>query len=206
MKKLFLLLLTTCSMQSFAQNHLHVKSGRTFSTFLFRNSEDAKDETLKHVSNPFLGVSYDVNLGKYHVIRTEAGYRQSGARAELNNQKVSWTLNYMDLNVAYLFKVLDLEKVKLYQGVSPAVAFMTGGEQFIGTNYFDLKETESIKTLDYGINFLLNAKIKIIENVYLTLEYRYGMGLRQIEANSTGSSQVSRNRYHGAITGIAIPF
>jgi hypothetical protein len=206
MKKilLFLLLSGLCS-RGFAQNHFHVKSGKTFSTFLFRNSENTKDESLDYITNNFLGLSYDFNLGKLHVLRPEVSYREGGARSEWNNRRLFWKLNYIDINFAYQIKVLDFEKIKIYQGIAPGVGFLLSGEQYIGNDYFDVKKTGSLRKMDYGVNFMANAKIKVIENVYLTVEYRYGLGIRQIESNRNQSSQVSRNRFHAAIFGVAVP-
>jgi hypothetical protein len=207
MKKITLIsLLLFSALGAYSQHHLHVKSGKTFSTFLFRNSENTKDETLNHIANNFIGMSYDMNLGKLHVFRPEVAYREAGARSALNNQKLSWNLNYIDVNVAYMLKILDLEKIKLYQGVAPGVGILLSGEQFIGQDYYDLKEEKALKTLDYGINFMLNSKIRILENVFLSVEYRYGLGIRQIEANPSATSQISRNRFHAALFGLAFAF
>lgn len=203
-------LLTACFclflLSSQAQNQLHVKSGKTFSTFMFRNSEKTKDETLNHITNNFFGMSYDMHFGKLQVLRPEVSYREAGARSILNSQKLSWKLNYLDINMAYMLKILDFEKIKLYQGVAPGMAVLLAGEQFIGQEYHDLKAEKSIKNIDYGVNFILTSKIKVLENVFLTLEYRYGLGIYQIETNKNQSAQTSRNRFHGVIFGLALPF
>lgn len=190
---------------SVAQNHFQVKSGKTFSTFLFRDSDKNKDETLNYITNNFLGMSYDFNLGKLHVLRPEVSYREGGARSVWNNRRLFWKLNYLDVNFAYFIKVLDFEKIKIYQGVAPGLGFLMSGEQYIGNDYFDVKATGALRKFDFGVNFMANAKIKVIENVFLTIEYRYGLGIRQIESNSAQTTQVSRNRFHAAIFGIAIP-
>lgn len=204
-KNLLLLCAFFLAFSSMAQNHFQVKSGKTFSTFLFRDSDKNKDETLNYITNNFLGLSYDFNLGKLHVLRPEVSYREGGARSQWNNRRLFWKLNYLDVNFAYLIKVLDFEKIKIYQGVAPGLGFLMSGEQYIGDDYFDVKESGTLRKLDFGVNFMANAKIKVIENVFLTIEYRYGLGIRQIETNAAQTSQVSRNRFHAAIFGVAIP-
>ncbi len=184
MKQIFTAILCLIYLSSNAQNQLHVKSGKTFSTFMFRNSEKTKDETLNHITNNFFGMSYDMHFGKLQVLRPEVSYREAGDRSVLNSQKLSWKLNYLDINMAYMLKILDFEKIKLYQGVAPGVGILLAGEQFIGQEYHDLKAEKSIKTLDYGVNFILTSKIKILENVFLSIEYRYGLGINQIETNN----------------------
>jgi hypothetical protein len=206
MKHLIPILLCLLYLNTHAQNQLHVKSGKTFSTFLFRNSEKTKDESLNHITNNFFGMSYDMHFGKLQVLRPEVSYREAGARSVLNSQKLSWKLNYIDINLAYMLKILDFEKIKLYQGVAPGVGLLLAGEQFIGQEYHDLKAEKSIKTIDYGVNFILTSKVKILENVFLSIEYRYGLGINQIETNNNQSTQTSRNRFHGVIFGLALPF
>jgi hypothetical protein len=206
MKQVFAAILCLIYLSTSAQNQLHVKSGKTFSTFMFRNSEKTKDETLNHITNNFFGMSYDMHFGKLQVLRPEVSYREAGARSVLNSQKLSWKLNYLDINMAYMLKILDFEKIKLYQGVAPGVGILLAGEQFIGQEYHDLKAEKSIKTLDYGVNFILTGKVKIFENVFLSIEYRYGLGINQIETNNNQSTQTSRNRFHGVFFGLALPF
>jgi hypothetical protein len=190
---------------SMAQNHFQVKSGKTFSTFLFRDSDKNKDETLDYITNNFLGLSYDFNLGNLHVLRPEVSYREGGARSVWNNRRLFWKLNYLDVNFAYMIKVLDFEKIKVYQGVAPGIGFLMSGEQYIGNDYFDVKASGSLRNLDFGVNFMANGKMKVFENVFLTIEYRYGLGIRQIESNKAQTAQVSRNRFHAAIFGLAVP-
>lgn len=187
-----------------AQNQLHVKGGKTFSTFLFRNSENNKDESLRHISTTYLGVSYDILLAEKHLIRPELAYKQAGARSDINNIPLRWELNYLDLNVSYSYLTYEGEKVQLYQGLGPSMGILMGGEQQLGDKVYDVVETESLKRFDLGINFMAHAKFLISENLYLSLEYRYGLGLWQIESNvNQTEEQTARNRYHGAIVGLS---
>ena len=78
MKKIACIILsiwTWSAMNAQNENHLHLKTGKTFSTFLFKDSEGGKEKSLNHISGNYFGISYDAHLGKRNVIRTEFGFR-----------------------------------------------------------------------------------------------------------------------------------
>ena len=205
MKNFILLffLLSFCSIQ--AQNLFQLKTGRTFSTFSYRDSENSKDETLQYNTNPLFGFSYETSLGKLHIIRPELIYREAGAHSIFNQQKINWNLKYLDLNAAYLLKIVELEKLLVFQGIAGSVGYLLDGEQSIGTQYFNLKNEKRLKTIDLGVQFLAGTKIKVFENCFINIEYRYGLGIHQIENNQNQTQQSSRNRYHGIVSGICFP-
>lgn len=207
MKKFIPIILAICSVTiAHAQSQMHVKAGKVFSTFLFRNSDNNRDETLKYVANNYLGISYDIAVGQRHLFRPEIAYREAGARSQINNLKLSWDLKYFDFNFSYLFKTYGNQKFSLYQGFGPSFGYLLAGEQYTGLNYVDLKENKSLKTTDFGLNFIANAKLRIIDSLYLSVEYRYGLGLQQIEKDANKPSQVTRNRYHGVLLGLSFKF
>lgn len=186
------------------QHQLHIKGGPTFSTFLFKNSESDRDESLKHINTSYFGVSYDLLFGDKHLVRPEIAYRSSGARSDLNNIPLRWELNYLDINVSYSFQLYAWEKVQLYMGLGPSMGILMGGEQQIGDRVYDVVEEESLKRIDFGFNFMGHSKFLISENLFLTLEYRYGLGVLQVESNvNQPEEQTSRNRYHAILAGLA---
>lgn len=203
-KAIAILVFIAATTSTIGQNQLHVKGGPTFSTFLFRNSESDRDESLKHLNTSYFGVSYDMLFGEKHLIRPEIAYKQAGARSDLNNIPLRWELNYLDINVSYSFQLYAWEKVQLYMGLGPAMSILMGGEQQIGDRVYDVVEEESLKRIDFGVNFMAHSKFLISENLYLTLEYRYGLGILQIESNvDQPDEQTSRNRYHAVLAGLA---
>lgn len=204
MKKSLVFLVVLLSGSALAQNQLQVKAGQTFSTFLFRDSQDDKDESLKHISTNVLGLSYDMLFGEKHLVRPELIYRSAGARSDINNIPLRWELHYLDLNVSYSYQIYGGEKFQLYQGVGPSMGILMGGEQQMGQFVYDVVETESLKRIDLGVNFMAHAKFMLTDDLFLSLEYRYGLGLGQIESNvNQTTEQISRNRYHGAIVGLS---
>lgn len=185
------------------QNHLHIKSGKTFSTFLFKDSESAKETNLNHISGNYFGISFDTQIGKRSVIRPELGFREAGARSILNETKIQWNFGYLDLGGVYLFNLLAKDKINVYAGVGINLGFMLIGEQSVGNTYFNVKKERAIKTLDFATQYLAGAKIKVAENIHVTLEYRYQLGLLNIETDAQNPDQITHNRMHGIIAGLS---
>lgn len=185
------------------QNHLHLKSGKTFSTFLFKDSESNKEKNLNHLSGNYFGVSYDAHLGKRSVIRPELGFREAGASTLINETKIQWNFSYLDMGGAYIFNLVAKEKTQVYAGAGINLGFLLMGEQSVGNAYFDVKKERAIKTLDLATQYLAGTKIKVSENIYVSLEYRYQLGLLNIETDGQNPDQVSRNRMHGIVAGLS---
>lgn len=204
MKKTVLILITLFFMVGTkAQNHIHLKSGKAFTSFLFKDSESLKEKDLTHTFNNYFGISYENYLSERSILRAELGFREGGAKAIIDEIKYEWNFNYLDLNLGYLFKFLGNERYGLHLGASPYLGFLLAGEQSIGETYFDVKKERAIKTVDFGLNFLTNAQFKVAENIYVTLEYRYSLGLLNIETDGTNPEQETRNRGHFILAGLS---
>ena len=204
MKKTLLTLITlSLSFAAIAQHHLHLKSGFSFTSFVFKDSKSLKTKDLNHVFNNYTAISYDSHLAKRHILRAELGFRQAGAKAILDQTKYEWKFNYLDLNVAYLFKFLGNEKYSLNIGTGPYLGFLINGEQSIGETYYNVKKERAINTVDLGLTFLTNAEFKVAENISVTLEYRYGLGLLNIENDKINPSQSTKNTSHYVLAGLS---
>ncbi len=204
MKKIILTLITLSFwVFASAQSHLHLKSGKSFSSFLFKDSESFKEKDLDYAFNNYFAISYDNYLSERNILRAEFGLREAGAKAIIDEVKYEWNFNYLDLQVAYLFKYLGNEKYGLHVGAAPYLGFLLTGEQSVGQTYYNVKKERAIKTVDFGVNFLTNAQFRVAENIYVTLEYRYGLGLLNIETDGDNPDQVTRNRSHFVLAGLS---
>ena len=204
MKKILLSLFAiSITWAAISQNHLHLKSGKSFTSFMFKDSEGVKDKNLNYVFNNYFGISYDKYLNDRNIIRGEFAFREAGAQAIIDEVKYEWNFNYLDLNVAYLFKYLGNDRFGLHIGAAPTLGFLLTGEQSIGQQYFDVKKERAIKTVDFGINFLTNAQFKVADKISVLLEYRYGLGLLNIETDGNNPDQVTQNRSHFILAGLS---
>lgn len=178
---------------------IHVLGGKTYASFLYRNSEAQKDDYLSFTGLNSYGLNFNFSSDK-HVLRPELMFRQAGATSESESLPVSWRMNYFDVNFAYLYKAIETSNFEVSPGIALGAGYMLNGEQFVGETRYDIANNEALKRFDYGFQGIANFKAKISYNFHVSLEYRFGMGISQIENDIT--AQQSRNIYHSALLGL----
>ena len=178
---------------------LRLVGGKNLSSFIYRDDANQKDEQLQYNLLNAFGVSLNLEGGK-HQLRPELMFRQAGARSSYENLSLSWELNYLNLSVAYLYEVARLGMFSLSPGVGVNGAFLLSGDQYIGEQRLSVIEEESIRRLYKGAQGIANARAFVTDNITLSLEYRFGIGVTQIENDI--NDQMTRNIYHGVLFGI----
>lgn len=162
------------------ETSINLIGGARFSNFIFHNSEGVKSDNLSYRLNTALGVNLAVNINK-NIIRPELMFHQAGAKSKLSGTSFDWKLNYLALNVGYLYSVVDTGILSLQPGLAFGVNYMVSGEQIIGNNRYNIIKEESLGRLDLEVMGLLNAKIQVTPLFSIGAEYRFGYGLLQIE-------------------------
>jgi hypothetical protein len=180
---------------------INLVGGRNFSTFSFKNSEGSKDQKLNYVGLNTFGVNFNLTAGR-HILRPELSFRQAGAKSDYEGIPLSWKMNYLDVNLAYLVNVLNSERFVVAPGVGLGAGYMLNGEQYIGSTRYSITDTKALKPFDFGFQGLAHFRANITDNLSLSLEYRFGMGITQIE--NADNAQKSRNIYQAALLGIGI--
>jgi hypothetical protein len=200
---LFLISLSFISGHSFSQT-LDLKGfslvgGKNYTTFLFHDSEGNKDKTLDVVSLHSFGINASLTKGK-STLRPELLFRQAGAKSDANGLPLSWKMNYIDLNVGYLFSLLTSERFAISPGLAVGCGYMLNGEQYIGDMRYSLIDTKALSRFDFTAQAMSNFKLQLSEAINLSLEYRVGLGINQIEKDLT--AQKTRNVFQSALLGI----
>lgn len=206
MNKIFTVLALILSFSaSFAQNmqltDINLVGGRNFSTFIFKDSGGNKDKMLDYEALSTFGINFNLTAGR-HILRPELSFRQAGAKSDYDGIALSWKMNYFDVNLAYLYNVLNSERFVVAPGIGLGAGYMLSGEQYIGSTRYSITDNKSLKPFDFGFQGLAHFRANITDNLAVSLEYRFGMGITQIENDM--NSQKSRNLYHGALLGIGI--
>ncbi|HLV41376.1 MAG TPA: outer membrane beta-barrel protein [Brumimicrobium sp.] len=182
--------------QSFGLNAVNLVGGKQFSTFAFKNSDDEKDKTLKYQMYNAFGVNAELKSDR-HIIRPELMFRQAGARTTFNDVQINWKMNYMNLNVGYLYSILEGRMFSIQPGVAIGAGYMLNGEQEIGQTRLNIVEEESMNRFEVSAMGMLNATAQITPSFSIGLEYRFGIGLNDIENDI--NEQMTRNLYHGVM-------
>lgn len=185
--------------QDFSPLFLNLTGGQQFTNFVFKNSQNQKDQSLEFQMYNAFGVNAEFSSGK-HTIRPEIQIRQAGAKTSVSNTPVTWKMNYFNFNVGYLYSILQTEKFEIQPGLGVGVGYMLNGEQRIGDVRLSIIEEESMNRFEFGLQGLTNFKAHLTERFSISLEYRFGIGINHIENDI--NEQKSRNIYHSALLGL----
>ena len=197
---LFLLgVIQTSNAQGMALTDIELTFGNTYSSFQFKNSAGEKEGNYNYAALRNFGVNFNLTADR-HVLRPSLGFRQGGAKTAIEGTPVDWKLNYLDLSVGYLYKVLNTERLEISPGLALYGGYLLNGEQNVGDMRFPLAETEAIKPFDFGVQGMVNARFNVSEQFAISLEYRFGYGIAQIENDV--QPQTANNIYHALVLGV----
>jgi hypothetical protein len=173
--------------------------GKTFSSFLFKDANGQKNENLGYTSGSTFGAS--VGFGSTHQFRPEIIYSELGAQSTFNSETVDWKLTYLGGGLSYLFAIVNKETVKLSPGAMIGYDYLLKGDQTSGTVRYNLKESDALKPWDLNAGALLNSRFILTSVLSLNVEYRFNVGLNQIEKLDQGEK--SRNIGHRILVGLS---
>lgn len=185
--------------QKMTLTEINLVGGKNFSSFLFKDSDGAKDKTLNYNMLNSFGVNFGLQSGN-HILRPEILFRQAGAKSDFEGTALSWKMNYLDVNIAYLYSVVNTSRFSISPGIGIGAGYMLNGDQYIGETRYQVSDTDALKRFDFGFQGLTNFKAHITDFFSISLEYRFGMGITQIENDV--NAQKSRNIYHAALLGL----
>jgi hypothetical protein len=168
---------------------------------LYKDANGNKDENLGYRSGNTYNLSIGLGFGSKHLVRPEIQYSEMGATSSFLDAPVDWKLNYLGMGATYLYKVLNKETISLSPGVNIGYDYLLKGEQTVGSTRYNLNQNDALKAWDLSAGILLNSRFKVTESLYLNFEYRFNMGLNQIEKQDQGEK--SKNIGHKALLGLS---
>ncbi len=203
MRTLYCLLLASLPIFSFAQHKVKADEinflvGKNTTKFLYEFGSETKP--TQWVNGNSYSLNVNLELAPKHYLRPEVNYYQAGAKSSFDNLALGWKLNYLGFGCGYAYKLLSLKTISLYTGASFGLDFMTKGDQTIGNERYSITDNEALKRVNIGSNVFANAKFKVTETLYLQFEYRFGVGLNQIEKDS---GEKTRNITNSAFIGLS---
>ena len=182
------------AMSNVSLDNVSIHFAQTYARFRFIDSEGNKDTDISFDFRSSYGVNFTEFLTPEIFIKPELGYKNLGASSTINNQKVDWSLHYLDLNCAggYLIKA---GPVQPYGGVALYMAYLYKANQTIGLLYYDLIAQKAMKRLDFGVNAFAGIKYAFTRSNAFFFEFRNSTGLGQLEtANTGGKAEKTFNR------------
>ena len=180
---------------------VNFNAGKSFSGFLYKDANGNKDENLDFRSGNSYNLSVGLGFGAEHLVRPEIHYSEMGAKSSFLDIPIDWKLNYLGIGASYLYKVLYNESITLSPGLNISSDFLLKAEQTVGSARYNLLENDALKAWDLNAGLILNSRFKVIESLFLSFEYRFQMGLNQIEKKDEGEK--SRNLGHKILLGLS---
>ena len=190
------LFILSVSALSFSQKKLSVGifGGPTYSTFSFVNSQGADESSnYEFIGHTAFGIQLNIENSK-HILRPSLSLRQAGAKSTLGTVPMTWTLNYIDLEAAYLYELVQKKSLGVSVGAGLYGGYLIGGEQTIGTKTYSLSEEEAFNPIDFGARVMTNIRLSITKTMSVFGEYQFGYGLSQIENETTEQQTKNRNQ------------
>jgi hypothetical protein len=195
MKKIILFCFTYCfAFHVSAQDDVSVFFAPTSSTFKYTDSQGNKDPNIRYQFRPSFGLNYPKVFNSGVFIRPELGYKNFGAISLLNDQKVDWSLHYLDFNIGCGYQK-HFGSVVPFAGIAPYFSYLFKGKETFGSTVYDLLGDNGLKRIDWGLNIFAGVKYQITKANSLFVEIRNVTGLWQLEKNSVnGQNEKTYNR------------
>ncbi len=203
MRTLYCLLLASLPLFTFSQKKVKVDeinflAGKNSTKLLYAFGSETKP--TQWINGNSYSLNVNLLLAPKHFLRPEFNYYQAGAKSNVDNLALGWKLNYLGLGFGYAYKALSMKTISVSTGASFGLDFLTKGEQTIGNERYSITENNVLKRLNVGTNLFANAQYKVTETLYLQIEYRFGIGLNQIEKDS---GEKTRNIGNTALIGLS---
>ncbi len=184
MKKLLLsLLFLTTAALSFSQSYVSFKYSQIYSKFYYRDEGGKPDPSLRADMRTGYGLDFKRMVKGGIYVGAEFWYKNLGAVSFLNNQKLDWSLHYLDLNLGGGY-MLQRFKVKPYIGVSFYGGYLFKANQTIATNYYNMLDNNTIKRWDYGLNVNGGVLYAFSSVTAVFFEVMQSRGLHQLEVSN----------------------
>ena len=192
----FLLMGTACLV---AQSNITIDASQTLTSFKFLDDQGNQDKGYSGVYSGAYSLGYRYTGKKGSLFRGGVGMRKAGASLVYDGMNYSWNLQYLDikLGAGWMF---GKKRTKPYICVSPYYAFLLKATQVLNNQAFDILNTKSLKTSDYGVNFTPGVQFKASDVISIYGEFNYMLGLQNLETSTT---EKSYNRAYALTLGVA---
>lgn len=191
MKKLFILMvLATMSTATFAQ--IGVQAGITMATI---HAEDFEDVDKSSKAGLTLGVFTHLPLSTNFTFRPGLNYTQKGAKFEDTGEKATFSFNYLELPLDFIYKAPG----GFFVGLGPTLGYGLSGKI-----KYDIGGMDDEEDIDFGSDedkddfkaFELSGNVlagyQLSSGIFFSVNYN--LGLSDI---SFDSDESAKNRYFG---------
>ncbi len=187
------------SKNAMAQSSITIDASQVFSTFKFLDSQGNQDKNYSGIYSGAYSLGYRYTGEKGFMFRGSAGMRKAGSTLVYDAMNYTWNLQYLDvkLGIGWAF---GKGRTKPYLSASPYYAFLLKATQVINNENFNVLNSKSISSSDYGVFITPGVQFKASDAITIYGELNYMLGLQNLEKDS---GEKSYNRAYSATLGVA---
>jgi hypothetical protein len=177
--------------------------GKNASSFIFKDSLGVKNKDLYNTMGDFYGLNLQIRLKKRHVLIPEVAYYNAGSNYKKDGFDMTWRLNYVGFGLGYAFKIIDTKNYSMAPKIAIGYDYLLKQNQTIGISTYDLSQTNAaFVNYNFRSSFGITNQFKITDNLSFIAEYRYSIGLNQIENSRLNSIKTTKNTSNTFIAGL----
>lgn len=184
MKKLTILIVMMCSLQSVHSQEVYFSAGKNFTTYDYKNSSGVSNPNLKSGTGIFF------ELGYIKPLKNEKfAYSIGLALNEYNNvggnsvNSYSWNTQYLGAQGGITYSILDKGDFDILPKFGLNIGTIISGKQTINGTYYDLTQEKEFSGLLVTPSLGIQVKYNLSSYGYISLGYNYCKGFNL--SNST---------------------
>lgn len=184
MKKLLILIVIMCSLQSVHSQEVYFSAGKNFTTYDYKNSSGASNPNLKSGTGNFF------ELGYIKPLKNEKfAYSVGLALNEYNNvggnsvNSYTWNTQYLGAQGGFTYSILDRGDFNILPKFGLNMGTIISGKQTINGTYYDLTKEKEFSGLLITPSLGVQVKYNLSASGFISLGYSYCKGFNL--SNST---------------------
>ncbi len=177
MKKLLLFTLIFFCVNSLIGQQLYLESGKTISSFDYKNSQGESLDNLQSSNHTYLSLGYRKTIFAKDLFinlnATYSGYGSIGSDRALDNY-FEWDLSYLGANVGFDYEFYKPGDFTFFVKVATSAEFLIHGTQTLNNQVYKLPGEQDFDTAIYFFRGGLGIQYKASENFTVFNQYMYG--------------------------------
>ena len=184
MKKLLILIVIMCTLQSVHSQEVYFSAGKNFTTYDYKNSSGASNTNLKSGTGNFFELGYIKPLNN-----EKFAYSVGLALNEYNNvggnsvNSYTWNTQYLGAQGGFTYSILDRGDFDILPKFGLNMGTIISGKQTINGTYYDLTKEKEFSGLLVTPSLGVQVKYNLSASGFISLGYSYCKGFNL--SNST---------------------
>lgn len=179
MKKITLLFFLFLGITTFGQQ-IYIETGKTASSFEFKDSQGASLENMQPITNNYLAVGFKTQVFTKNLNLslglTYNSYGSISSDQGLDNY-YEWNTDYLGANVGFDYNLFNVKKFTFHLKAATSIEFIVQGNQIINNQIFNIVGVQEFNGAAIFLKGGAGFSYPISEKSTIYLNYLYGKSL-----------------------------